>query len=347
MGMSYHRGPAPDRNAMIALIRAAVARGVTFFDTAEVYGPFTNEELVGEALEPFRKDVVIATKFGHDLRTGSTRQPPRPYPAVGRRLAEAAAGRGHRSLLPASGRPQRAHRGRRGRGQGPDRRGQGQAFRTVGAGRRDDPPRACACSRSRPSRANIPCGGARRRRTSCRPARNSGSASCPSARWAGATSPARSTRRRPSAATTIASACRASRPRPARRTGLSSTCSSRDGRTERRDGGADRARLAAGEETVDRPDPRHHQAQPARGEHRRGRARAYARRPAAHRGRRFEDHRARRPLPCRRSNACAPVEEALSCVSPVRLSLSNGVPTRTNVAAVGSYFDRLGMRVLR
>src|ERR1017187_5169163 len=55
MGMNHHRGPAPDRTEMIALIRAAVERGVTFFDTAEVYGPFTNEELVGEALQPFRK----------------------------------------------------------------------------------------------------------------------------------------------------------------------------------------------------------------------------------------------------------------------------------------------------
>jgi aryl-alcohol dehydrogenase-like predicted oxidoreductase len=54
MGMSYHRAPAPDRNAMIALIRKAVERGVTFFDTAQGYGPFTNEELVGEALAPFR-----------------------------------------------------------------------------------------------------------------------------------------------------------------------------------------------------------------------------------------------------------------------------------------------------
>jgi aryl-alcohol dehydrogenase-like predicted oxidoreductase len=70
MGMSYHRGPAPERGAMVALIVAAAARGVTFFDTAEVYGPFANEELVGEALAPFRKDVVIATKFGHDLASG-------------------------------------------------------------------------------------------------------------------------------------------------------------------------------------------------------------------------------------------------------------------------------------
>ena len=67
MGMNHHRGEVPDRNEMIALIRAAVERGVTFFDTAEVYGPFTNEALVGEALEPFRGQVVIATKFGFDL----------------------------------------------------------------------------------------------------------------------------------------------------------------------------------------------------------------------------------------------------------------------------------------
>src|SRR3984957_19656835 len=64
MGMSFSYGPPPDRNLMIGLIRAAVERGVTFFDTAEVYGPFVNEELVGEALAPVRDQVVIATKFG-------------------------------------------------------------------------------------------------------------------------------------------------------------------------------------------------------------------------------------------------------------------------------------------
>jgi aryl-alcohol dehydrogenase-like predicted oxidoreductase len=72
MGMSYHRGPAPDRNAMIALIRKAVEIGVTLFDTAEVYGPFINEELVGEALFPFRKEVVIATKFGSNIENGKS-----------------------------------------------------------------------------------------------------------------------------------------------------------------------------------------------------------------------------------------------------------------------------------
>jgi aryl-alcohol dehydrogenase-like predicted oxidoreductase len=67
MGMSFGYGPAADRQQMIALLRSAVERGVTFFDTAEVYGPFTNEELVGEALAPFRGQVVIATKFGFKL----------------------------------------------------------------------------------------------------------------------------------------------------------------------------------------------------------------------------------------------------------------------------------------
>ncbi len=67
MGMSFGYGPPADNKEMISLIRTAVERGVTFFDTAQVYGPFTNEELVGEALEPFRGRVVIASKFGFDI----------------------------------------------------------------------------------------------------------------------------------------------------------------------------------------------------------------------------------------------------------------------------------------
>jgi aryl-alcohol dehydrogenase-like predicted oxidoreductase len=67
MGMSFGYGPAADKTEMISVIRSAVERGVTFFDTAEVYGPYINEELVGEALVPFRGQVVIATKFGFDL----------------------------------------------------------------------------------------------------------------------------------------------------------------------------------------------------------------------------------------------------------------------------------------
>jgi aryl-alcohol dehydrogenase-like predicted oxidoreductase len=69
MGMSFSYGATPDRQEMISLIRSAVEKGVTFFDTAEVYGPFTNEELVGEALAPVRDQVIIATKFGFDFST--------------------------------------------------------------------------------------------------------------------------------------------------------------------------------------------------------------------------------------------------------------------------------------
>jgi aryl-alcohol dehydrogenase-like predicted oxidoreductase len=74
MGMSFGYGPAGDKREMISLIRAAVERGVTFFDTAEAYGPFTNEELVGEALAPFREQVVIATKFGFKFDPHSGKQ---------------------------------------------------------------------------------------------------------------------------------------------------------------------------------------------------------------------------------------------------------------------------------
>src|SRR5712672_441697 len=74
MGMSFSYGPPKDKQEMTSLIRAAVERGITFFDTAEVYGPFTNEDLVGEALAPVRGRVVIATKFGWkiDPNTGKS-----------------------------------------------------------------------------------------------------------------------------------------------------------------------------------------------------------------------------------------------------------------------------------
>jgi aryl-alcohol dehydrogenase-like predicted oxidoreductase len=72
MGMTFSYAPFPDKKDMIVLIRKAVEQGVNFFDTAEVYGPYNNEELVGEALEPLRKDVVIATKFGFNIQDGKT-----------------------------------------------------------------------------------------------------------------------------------------------------------------------------------------------------------------------------------------------------------------------------------
>ena len=74
MGMSFGYSPPSDRREMIAVIRSAVEQGITFFDTAEVYGPYTNEALVGEALEPFRDEVVIATKFGFKVDRGTGKQ---------------------------------------------------------------------------------------------------------------------------------------------------------------------------------------------------------------------------------------------------------------------------------
>src|SRR6202522_882979 len=82
MGMHLSYGPAKDKKEMTDLLHAAVDRGITFFDTAEVYGPFTNEELVGEALAPFRGKVVIATKFGFDL--GGTDNRPGAAPVSSR-----------------------------------------------------------------------------------------------------------------------------------------------------------------------------------------------------------------------------------------------------------------------
>ena len=153
MGMSQSYLPIPDREEMIGLIRTAVERGVTFFDTAQVYGPFTNEELVGEALEPVRDQVVIATKFGFDLEDGGSRrrrQPPGNDQAERRRVAEAAPDGHDRPALPAPRRPERPDRGRRRHGQGADRRRQGAALRPLGGGRADDPPRPCRPTRHRP-----------------------------------------------------------------------------------------------------------------------------------------------------------------------------------------------------
>jgi len=85
MGMSFSYGPPADKQEMIALLRTAVERGITFFDTAEVYGPFTNEELVGEALSPLRDQVVIATKFGFDLSPKSDPRGMQGSPALNSR----------------------------------------------------------------------------------------------------------------------------------------------------------------------------------------------------------------------------------------------------------------------
>src|SRR6516162_3773798 len=121
-----------DRTEMIALIREAVERGVDFFDTAESYGPLTNEEMVGEALLPLRNQVKIATKFGWDIDpvTGVHHGGVPAGPHQGRRQRQPAAAqdRLHRSALPAPRRSQRADGRGRGHGQGADRRRQGPLF---------------------------------------------------------------------------------------------------------------------------------------------------------------------------------------------------------------------------
>jgi aryl-alcohol dehydrogenase-like predicted oxidoreductase len=89
MAMTSSYGPAGDRGEMISLIRAAVDRGITFFDTAEAYGPFANEELVGEALAPVRQQVVIATKFGFDIEPDGTRHGVNSRPEHIRQVADA------------------------------------------------------------------------------------------------------------------------------------------------------------------------------------------------------------------------------------------------------------------
>ena len=89
MGMSMNYGPSPDRQEMITLIRTAVDRGVTFFDTAEAYGPFTNEELVGEALAPVRDRVMIATKFAFEYGPKGERLGLNSRPAHIRQVADA------------------------------------------------------------------------------------------------------------------------------------------------------------------------------------------------------------------------------------------------------------------
>src|SRR5215211_1388914 len=91
MRMSHDESPIPDKQEMITFLHAAVERGVTFFDTAQIYGPFTNEELVGEALSPFRDQVVIATKFGFE--SGNAQAGLNSRPEHIREVAEASLGR--------------------------------------------------------------------------------------------------------------------------------------------------------------------------------------------------------------------------------------------------------------
>ena len=144
MGISQSYGRPSSREDGIAIIRAAVDRGVTFFDTAEVYGPYTNEDVVGEALEPVRDQVAIATKFGWNIEQNKMAGL-NSRPSQIRAVADASLKRLRTDRIDLFYQhrvdPGCADRGRRRHRQGSDSRGQGQALRVVGGGRADDPTR--------------------------------------------------------------------------------------------------------------------------------------------------------------------------------------------------------------
>ena len=281
--MSFGYGPAADTQEMIALLRAAVDRGVTFFDTAEVYGPFTNEALLGEALAPVRDRVVIATKFGFAIgEPARPEQPAGAHPRGRRGVAEAPEDRCHRPLLSAPRRSRGPDRGRRGHGQGPDSRRQGQALRAVRSRRADDSPRPRRAAGDRAAERVLPV------------VARAGSAGVAHARGARhrlrAVQPARQgflTGKIDETTTFDSTDFRNIVPRftpEARKANQAVVDLLREiGERKQRDAGPDRAGLAARPEAVDRSDPRHHQALPARREHRRRLARADARGAERHR----------------------------------------------------------------
>ena len=267
MGMSFGYGPPVDKQEMIALIRAAVERGVTFFDTAEVYGPFTNEELVGEALAPFREQVVIATKFGFHLdpeaiaecRAAGLNSRPEHIKEV----AEASLKRLKVEAIDLF----YQHR------VDPDVPIEDVAgavkdlIRRARSSTSASPKPACRrsaaptpSSRSRRSRANTRCGGDAPKRKCCRRSRNSGSASFPFSPLGkgfltGKIDENTDVRqhRLPQHRPSLYAGGPEGEPGPGR-------SARRDRGTEEGDARPDRAGLAAGPEAVDRSDPRHHEA---------------------------------------------------------------------------------------
>ena len=264
---------------MITFLRAAVERGVTLFDTAEVYGPFHNEELVGEALEPVRDQVVIATKFGFAFdedgnQTGVTSRPDDIRAAVDgslRRLRTDAIDLLYQHRVD----PDVPIEDVAGTVKELIEAGKVHHFGLSEAGRRRRSAAPTPCSRSRPCRASTPSSGASPRTRSCRPSRSSASASCRSARSDAGSSPVRSPPPPSSARATSAPPCPASSARRSRPTSPSSTSSPTVAERKQRHRRPGRARLAARAEAVDRPDPRHQAARASRREPRRSRARAH------------------------------------------------------------------------
>ena len=289
MGMSFSYGPPKDKQEMTSLLRAAVERGVTFFDTAEVYGPFTNEELVGEALAPFREQVVIATKFGFDLepvsihaaeaRPGLNSRPEHIKQAVEGSLKrlkietidllyqhrvdpdvpiEDVAG-AVKELIQA---------------------GQGQALRPFRSGRADDPPCARRPAGHRPPERILAVDEDSREGSDTDPR---GTRHRPRAvQPAGQGLPHGQDRRehdlRQHRLPQHSASLHAGGPQGESGPGRSAR---QHRRAEEGDAGPDRARLAAGPEAVDRSDPRHHEAASLGREHRGGLRRTHAGRSRA------------------------------------------------------------------
>ena len=310
MGMNHHRGPAPDREEMVALIHAAVERGVTFFDTAEVYGPFTNEELVGEALEPFRKEVVIATKFGFDLGPAD----PAASTAAQNASAQVAEGSLKRLRVDAIDLFYQ------------HRVDPNVPIEEVAAAVRD----LIAEGKVKHFGLSEPGAHTIRRAHTVQPVaaiqseyslwwRVPEGEVLPTCEELGIgfvpysplgrgfltgkideTTIFGSNDNRTTLPRFTPEARKANRPVV--------DLLEEIGEPEAHDAGADRAGLVAVAKAVDRPNPRHHQAQPPRREHRRGFNRAHARRSAAYRGRRLADHRGRRPLPSGGGRAHAPLD---------------------------------------
>ncbi len=239
MGMSYGYGPAVDKKDGIALIRRGRRAGRHLLRHRRSLWPIHQRRTCGRGARPVSRSGgdrnQVRVRHRPERRQAAGPQQPAGAHQAGRRsVAQATEDRRHRSLLSASRRPERADRGCRRRGQGPDPRRQGQALRTFrGRARRRSGGRTPS-SRSPRFRANIRCGGGSPSRRSCRRSRNSASASFPSARWARASSRARSTRTRRSTAPTSATSFPASRRRRARRTRPWSICWARSRPGKRR-----------------------------------------------------------------------------------------------------------------
>ena len=253
---------------MIALLRAAVERGVTFFDTAEVYGPFTNEELVGEALAPFRKQVVIATKFGFDLSGGDRRPGAADLNSRPEHIKQAVEGSLKRLKIETIDLlyqhrvdPNVPIEDVAGAVKELIQAGKVKHFGLSEAGRADRSAARTRSSRSPRCRANTRCGGGSRRpRNPADAARNWASASFRTARWARASSRARSnenTKIRQHRFPQHVAALHAGGDEGESGAGGSAWP---DRGTEEGDAGADRAGLAAGAEAVDRSHSRHDEA---------------------------------------------------------------------------------------